>query len=127
MDPASVTLTANGAAQPEILIFGKGTTLPVGITVGASAPAKGGNGPLAMGFGVAGLVLVFGVPGIRACRRAWWAVAPILLLLTAFLSMTACTKSAKMITAGQYTFTVTGVDSADSSISSTGTITVRVL
>jgi hypothetical protein len=127
MDPASVTLTANGTAQPVILIFGKGTTLPVGITVGASAPAKGGDGPLVMGFGGAGLILVFGIRGVRARRRAWWAVAPILLLLTAFLSLTACTKSAKMITAGQYTFNVTGVDSADSSDSSTGTITVRVL
>lgn len=125
MDPASVTLTANGKAQPLLLIFGKGTELPTGITVGDAEPARPAG--LGAGLGIGGATVVLLLLGIPARRRGWKAILPVLLLLAAFASLTACQTSAKKITAGTYTFTLTGVDSQDATIKATATISVRVL
>jgi hypothetical protein len=125
MDPASVTLTANGKAQPLLLIFGKGTKLPTGITVGDAEPAR--RAGLGAGLGICGAVVVMLLLGIPARRRAWKAMLPVLLLLAIFCGMTACTRTPKMISAGNYTFVLTGVDSQDATMKTTATISVRVL
>jgi len=132
MDPASVTLTANGTEQPVILIFGRGTKLPPGTTIGDAAPDKGtaplGTAPLGAGLAGAALVLLLGIP---ARRRGWRAmarvIAPVLLLMAALLGLSACSTNSAKVTAGNYSFTVTGVSAEDSSVRATATITVRVL
>jgi hypothetical protein len=129
MNPASVTLTVGGTAQPFILIFGKGTTLPPGITLGSNVPSSPSKGKgLGFGLSAGGAVLacglLFGIPGRR---RGWRAMLSVLLLLVAASGFTACISTPKMITTGQYTFTVTGTDSADSTVVATATIKVRVL
>lgn len=117
MYPARVTLAANGKAKPEILIFGKGTKL--GTTAGDAKP-----GMRSLGFAGAGLLLLMGIP---ARRRGWRGMVPILLFLAAFAGFTACQSSTEKISAGQYSFTVTGVDSEDGTIKATATVSVRVL
>ena len=124
MNPGSVTLKTGGVAQSFILIFGKGTKLPPGITLGSNASGK----RLGLGLSASGAVLacalLFGIP---ARRRGWRAILPALLLLVAASGFTACIATPKIITAGQYTFTVTGTDSADSTITATATVKIRVL
>lgn len=129
MNPASVTLAAGGTVSPYILIFGKGTKLPTGITVGGNTPSSSSKGPgLGLGLSAGGAVLacglLFGIPGRR---RGWRAMLSVLLLLAAASGFTACIATPKMISAGQYTFTVTGTDSTDSTIKATATVNVRVL
>jgi hypothetical protein len=120
MYPSSINVKANGSAQPQLLIFGKGTKLPPGVSSSGPAPW--------LGFGSAGTVLActafFGIP---ARRRRWKAALPAFLLLIAISGMTACSDTPKMITAGQYTFKVSGADSKVASMKSSATIKVRVL
>lgn len=124
LDPASVTLTADGTAQPLMLIFGKGTKLPPGITLGSNAPSRGLGLGLSAGGAVLACALLFGIPGRR---RAWRAMLSAVLLLVAVGGFSACVATPKIVTHGQYTFTVTGTDSKDATIKTTATIKVRVL
>jgi O-antigen ligase len=107
-----------------MLIFGKGTKLPPAVTLGSNAPGKGLGLGLSAGGAVLACVLLFGIP---ARRRGWRAILPVLLLLVAASGFTACIATPKMITAGQYTFTVTGTDSSDTTITTKATVEVRVL
>jgi len=124
MNPASVTLKGGGVAQSFLLIFGKGTKLPPGTTLGSNLSGKGLGLGLSAGGAVMACVLLFGIP---ARRRGWRAILPVLLLLVAASGFTACIATPKIITAGQYTFTVTGTDSTDSTIKATATVKIRVL
>ena len=124
MDPASVTLTAGATANPELLIFGKGTKLPPGVTLGSNAPSHGLGLGLSAGGAVLACALLFGIPGRR---RGWRAMLSALLLLVAVSGFSACVTTPKIITHGQYTFTITGTDSKDATIKTTATIKVRVL
>ena len=124
LDPASVTLTADGTAQPLMLIFGKGTKLPPGITLGSNTPSHGLGLGLSAGGAVLACALLFGIPGRR---RAWRAMLSAVLLLVAVGGFSACVTTPKIVTHGQYTFTVTGTDSKDATIKTTATIKVRVL
>lgn len=120
MYPDSVTLKADGSAVSQILIFGKGTTIPPGVTKSEPAPwlALGGAGTVLV------CTLFWGIP---ARRRGWRAALPAILLSISIAGMTACAENAKMITAGQYTFTVNGVDAKTPAMKAAGTIKVRVL
>ncbi|HTJ29645.1 MAG TPA: Ig-like domain-containing protein, partial [Acidobacteriaceae bacterium] len=123
MYPASVTLSANQTTRTEILIFGQGTKLPPGTTPGDARPArKGSPGPLRPSVALVVLLSL----GIPARRRRWRGLLPALLLLGVFTAMTACQPSGKKISAGQYQFTVTGVDAQDATIRATATVNVRV-
>jgi trimeric autotransporter adhesin len=118
MDPATETITAGGKVQPQILIFGKGTKIPKGVTLGSNAKWVGAGGA------VLACCLLFGIP---ARRRKWRALLSAILLLAAVAGFTACSSTAKMITAGNYTFTVTGTDSKDATLTATATVSVDVL
>ena len=124
MDPASVTLTAGGIAHPELLIFGKGSKLPPGVTLGSNAPSHGLGLGLSAGGAVLACALLFGIPGRR---RGWRAMLSALLLLVAVSGFSACVTTPKIITHGQYTFTITGTDSKDATIKTTATVKIRVL
>jgi hypothetical protein len=120
MDPGTETLTVGGTAYPQILIFGKGTKLPKGVSVGSNRlPGAIGLGSAALAFG-----LMLGIP---ARRRAWRAMVSILLLLIAVSSFSACSTTAKLITSGTYTFKVTGTDSQDPTNVQSALVQVRVL
>lgn len=124
MMPASVAVTAGGKGTTEILIFGKGSKLPIGVTLGKVESAPGPGKWLASGGVVlAGCVLL----GIPARRRRWKAVIASCLLLVAIGGITACVSTAKLITSGNYTFTVTGKDSKNPNLTTTATVTVEVL
>jgi hypothetical protein len=118
MYPATETLTAGGTASPLMLIFGKGTRLPSGTTIGTNVHWWGA------GSAVLAFCLLFGIP---ARRRGWKSMLSAILLLVAMAGFSACSSHAKFISAGNYTFTVTGTDSKDSTITSSATVAVRVL
>ena len=118
MYPATETLTAGGTISPQILIFGKGTKLPTGTTVGSNAQWIGA-GSAVLAFG-----LLFGIP---ARRKGWRSMVSAILLLIAVAGFSACSSSAKLITAGYYTFTVTGTDSKDATNTASATVSVQVL
>lgn len=121
MYPDTAKLAADQTTGPEILIFGKGTELPPGVTLGSNGPL------LKMILGAGGAVLACGLLfSIPARRRAWRSILSALLLLVAIGGMSACT-SWKRIQQGEYTFKVTGTDSTNSSINATGTVLVNVL
>jgi len=127
MYPASATVAAYGKATPLMLIFGKGTKLPTGVTLGSNAAGKpGSNAGRWAGAGsvVLACCLLFGVP---ARRRRWRSVLSVVLLLGAVGSFSACVTPAKMISVGVYTFKVTGTDSKDSTNTATATIQVEVV
>ncbi len=109
--------------SPQILIFGKGTKLPPGITTGSN------NSRFGLGLGIGGAALAcclwFGIP---ARRRGWQSMLlSLLLLLVAASGFTACITPPKIISAGGYTFHVTGTDSADPTNTTTATVKVNVL
>ncbi|WP_263353965.1 protease pro-enzyme activation domain-containing protein [Acidicapsa acidisoli] len=118
MYPATATLAAGGTAGPLMLIFGKGTKLPTSTTTSSNARWFGA------GSAVLALSLLFGIP---ARRRGWRSMLSAILLLISVAGFSACSSSAKMITSGTYTFTVTGTDSKDSTLTSTATVSVEVL
>ena len=120
MYPATATLTAGGVAKPQMLIFGKGTKLPTGVTLGSNSNARwigAGSAVLACG-------LLFGVP---ARRRRWRSMLSLLLILVAVGGFSACVTPAKIISVGIYTFKVTGTDSKDKTKTATATVTVEVV
>ena len=120
MYPGSASITANGTANPQILIFGKGTKLPAGVASNDHAPWMAlGGGSAALAFG-----LLFGIP---ARRRGWKAMLPIALLLVSFGSFSACVATPKIISAGNYSFKVIGKSAKNAAITSTGTVQIRVL
>jgi hypothetical protein len=122
MDPSSETITADGTIDPLILIFGAGTKLPTGVTVGSNL--RRSNLPwLGAGGAVLAGCLLWGIP---ARRRKWRAMLSVLLLLAAAGGFSACSRPGKFISAGNYTFQVTGTDSKDASITATATVTVTV-
>ena len=122
MYPDTAKLAANQTAAPQILIFGKGTKLPAGATLGSNGP------PLKTALGAGGVVLacclLFGIP---ARRRAWRSILSTLLLLAAIGGLSACSPTWNKITEGEYYFKVTGTDSTNSSIQATATVLVNVL
>jgi hypothetical protein len=118
MYPATETLTAGGAAQPQILIFGKGTKLPAGITLGSNAKWVGAGGA------VVACCLLFGIP---ARRRAWKSMLSAVLLFITVAGLSSCVTTPKLIDAGSYTFTVVGKDSKDLTNTATATVKIRVL
>jgi trimeric autotransporter adhesin len=118
MFPATATVAANGKASPEILIFGKGTKLPMGVTLGSNLRGAGA------GAAVLACCLLLGIP---ARRRRWRSLLSAILLLAAIGGLSACVTTPKMITHGLYTFKVTGVDSTDKTNTASATITVEVL
>ena len=127
MYPASATVAAYGKAAPLMLIFGKGSKLPTGVTLGSNAADKPGSNTgrwAGAGSAVLACCLLFGVP---ARRRRWRSVLSIVLLLAAVGSFSACVTPAKMISAGYYTFKVTGTDSKDSTNTATAIIQVEVV
>ncbi len=124
MDPASVTVTAGGKATTLILIFGKGTKLPKGVTLGKVESAPGHGKWFAGGGAVLACCVLLGVP---ARRRRWKALIAGCLLLVSIGGFTACVGTAKMITSGNYTFRVTGTDSKNPNLTTTATVTVEVL
>ena len=123
MDPASETLAANSQAQATILIFAKGAHPASGNSAGVSrsggtVPKKGGQvSPMGL------LLLLLGIP---ARRRGWKTLLPAFLLLAVFACVTACGGGGQKITAGQYQFMVTGVDSEDASTQAVATVSVQV-
>jgi uncharacterized membrane protein YkgB len=120
MYPDTATLTADKTATPapQILIFGVGTKLPAG--------AGGGDSSKLIGVGGAVLACCLLV-GIPARRRGWRGMFAAILLLTAMGSLSACISTPKIVTHGNYYFRVTGVDSTNSALASSGTIKVAVL
>jgi trimeric autotransporter adhesin len=118
MYPASEALAAGATIQPLILIFGKGTKLPTGVTLGSNARWAGAGGA------VLACCLFFGIP---ARRRRWRSMLSALLLLVAIGGFSACIATPKMITHGLYTFKVTATDSSNPSLTATATVTVEVL
>jgi hypothetical protein len=126
MYPASAAVAAYGKAAPLMLIFGKGTKLPKGVTLGSNAAGKPSNTGRWAGAGSAVLAccLLFGVP---ARRRRWRSVLSIVLLLAAVGSFSACVTPAKIVSVGLYTFKVTGTDSKDSTNTATAMIRVEVV
>ncbi|HEX4319386.1 MAG TPA: Ig-like domain repeat protein [Acidobacteriaceae bacterium] len=127
MYPASEALTAGATVQPYILIFGKGSKLPTGVTLGSNIapnPAAPSN-RLPRWAGAGGAILAcclfLGIPARR--RRSWFSI---LLLLVAVGGVTACVTTPKPITKGDYTFSLTATDSKDATITATATVTVDV-
>ncbi len=112
LDPATETLAANATAQPLLLIFGAGTQLPSGITVGGFAA------PLLALFACA--VLGF-VP-----RARWRSLLALLLLAASVLPFVACGGQSSLITAGAYNFQVTATDSQNSAITTAVIVSVTV-
>jgi len=122
MTPATTTVAAGGNGQSLILIYGVGTKLPTGLTSGSNAKWLG-TGGVALAA-----CLLLGIPARRRGWRAGWrAMVSAILLLVAIGGFTACVSTPKKITAGQYKFKVTGTDSADPTLTATGTVSVRVL
>jgi uncharacterized Zn-binding protein involved in type VI secretion len=82
---------------------------------------------LRLGIGAGATVLacclVFGIP---ARRRGWKSLLSAILMLAALGSLSACVSQPKFISAGSYTFKVTGVDSADTTNAATATVQVTV-
>ncbi|MFC5863890.1 Ig-like domain repeat protein [Acidicapsa dinghuensis] len=124
MLPASVTVTAGGTATTTILFFGKGSKLPNGVTLGKMESAPGPGKWLAGGGAVLAFCVLFGIP---ARKRRWKAMIVSCLLLVAIGGFTACVSTPKFITAGTYTFRVTGVDSKNANLTTTATVNVKVL
>jgi hypothetical protein len=123
MYPAQETLSEGGNAQPLMLIFGKGTHLPDGITEGKNS-AGGSLRWLGTGGAVLASCLIFGIP---ARRRRWRSILPVLLLLIEAGGFAGCGDVPQIMTAGQYLFKVTATDSKDANITTSVTIPVRVL
>jgi hypothetical protein len=117
-NPTSVPLTAGETRQPVILIYGVGTKVLTGTTMGSNAKWLGTGGA------VLAACLLLGIP---ARRRGWRAMLSAILLLVTLGGFTACVSTPKMIKAGTYTFKVVGTDSTDSTNKATATVTVRVL
>lgn len=121
MDPGHETLEENGKAQPMMLIFGKGTHLPTGVTEGQNSPGSfkwiGAGAVLASCF-------LFGIP---ARRRTWKTILPILLLLVTVSGFAGCSAVPQMMTAGEYSFKVTATDAKDAKITTSVNIPVEVL
>jgi len=123
MYPDSVDLAAGKVVKPQILIFGKGTKLPSGVTQSSNA----GNG-LGLGLSAGGAVLAcclfFGIP---ARRRGWRLMLSVCLMVIAVAGLSSCSDTPKKVSQGIYVFTVTGTDTKDSTVQSTATIKVTVL
>jgi hypothetical protein len=127
MYPASAPVAAYGKAAPVMLIFGKGTKLPTGVTLGSNAAGKPDSNAgrwAGAGSAVLACCLLFGVP---ARRRRWKSVLSIVLSLAAVGSFSACVTPAKMISTGVYTIKVTGTDSKDSTNTATAMIQIEVV
>jgi hypothetical protein len=124
MDPASASVTAGGQGTTLILIFGKGTKLPKGVTLGKVESAPGPGKWFAGGGAVLACCVLLGVP---ARRKRWKAVIASYLLLVAIGGFTACVRTAKLISSGSYTFRVTGTDSKNPNLTTTATVNVEVL
>ncbi len=119
----SYGIASGRTVHPQILIFGKGTKLPPGVTMTSD------NTRFGLGLGIGGAALAcclwFGIP---ARRRGWQSMLlSLLLLLVAASGFTACVTPAKIISVGGYTFQVTGTDSADPTNTTTATVKVNVL
>ncbi len=112
----AVNLTANSKNQTLFLVYGKGSTLPPGVTAGSIGPWVGGTAVLAC-------CLLVGIP---ARRRAWRNVLGAVLLAGALFSFTACITQPKFVSGGTYTFTITGVDSKNATNTQTATVVVKV-
>jgi hypothetical protein len=117
MYPKTETLTAGGVVRPEVLIFGKGSKLPVGVTIGSTGKW------LETGGAVLACCLAFGIP---ARRRRWLSASMILLLLLVVSGVSACSRQGKFSTSGQYQYRVTGTDSVNPAITATATVSVTV-
>ena len=117
MDPKTEVLAAGGVVRPEMLVFGKGTKLPIGITVGSAGKWLGGGAALAC-------CLLLGIP---AKRRGRWISGCLILTASVLLfGESACSRQGHFSSAGQYKFLVTGVDSKDASLTATATVSVTV-
>jgi trimeric autotransporter adhesin len=122
MYPGTLTIKANHVVDVEMLVFGKGTNLPPGVSTGKNVP------PLGKVLGAGGVVLACGLLfAIPARRRAWRAMLSAILLLFSVAGFTACDNSYKMITYGSYTFFVTGTDSQNPALTETVKYIVEVL
>ena len=121
LDPATETLTANGTAQPLLLIFGAGTNLPSGVTAG------GATAPLLTLLGLALLGFASARQGLVPARKARWRSLAVLLMLAAcVLPFAACGGQSSLITAGSYHFTVTATDAQNAAITTSVTVAVTV-
>ena len=131
MYPATEMLTVNGQVTPEMLVFGKGTKLPIGVTLGSNSNQPKGlrrSAALGIGLGGAGAALACGLLfGIPARRRGWKSMLSVILLLAALGGFTACVATPKMISSGVYEFRVTAVDSKDTTNTASTTVKVTVL
>jgi hypothetical protein len=127
VDPSTVTLTANGEATPLVLIYGIGTKLPKGVS---SADNSGNKSGLGLGVGTGGVALacclLFGIPARRRGWRSFRSLLSMILLLAAVAGFSACSSSAKFISAGVYQFKVTGTDSTDATNTASATVNVTV-
>ncbi len=123
MNPKTEDLTANGEIRNVILIFGQGSKLPPGLTLGSIQRGSGIGTKLAIGGATLACCLFFGIP---ARRRGWKAILSLLMILVSLGAVSGCAKRDKFITAGQYTYLVTGTDSVDSTLTATATVTVLV-
>lgn len=127
LNPASVSISSGG---------NKTTTLTVNTTSAASSARMRPLGPSPWrpvgGGAVLAVVLIFGFP---ARRRRWMSMLVLLCVIVAAGaigcsgggSSTPVTPSTPATTAGSYTFTVSGTDSANSSIKSSATVVITVL
>lgn len=122
--PASVSVTAGGNATTLILIFGKGSKLPNGVTLGRMEAAPGPGEWLAGGGAALAFCVLLGIP---ARKRKWKMILSSCLLLVALGGFSACVSTAKLITSGNYTFRVTGKDSKNPNLTTTATVHVEVL
>jgi hypothetical protein len=122
--PASVAVTAGGKGTALILIFGSGSKLPHGVTLGKMEAAPRSGKWFAGGGAVLACCVLLGIP---ARRRRWKAVIASCLLLASVGGFTACVTTAKLITSGNYTFRVTGKDSKNPNLTTTATVSVEVL
>jgi hypothetical protein len=123
MNPKTEVLAADGVINNVILIFGQKSKLPPGITLGSNQPSPGTALWLSAGGATLACCLFFGIP---ARKRSWKALLSMILLFASIAGVSGCTKRDPFITAGQYTYLVTGTDSQNSQLTTTATVNVLV-
>jgi hypothetical protein len=125
LNPPTVTLAAGGSGTSELIV----RTTPT-IVSGLARPSGQNLWRLGGGGAVLAAVLMFGIP----TRRRRWLSMLALLVAVAAVGVIGCGGSQSFTppannpgtTAGSYTFTVTGTDSANSTITASTTVTITV-
>ena len=119
-DPAHISIASGATGHTLMLIYGKGTKLPTGVTPGNTSSLRI---KLGAGGAVLACCLLLGIP---ARKSKWRSMLSILLLLAAVGGFAACSSTPKMISAGLYEFKVTGTDAQNPHITQTAIVKVEV-